>query len=218
MTSSTQTFLISQIFVLLSLGLLAWVGYDTWGKYQQGYISSQQVQQKQIPKEKINRPIYRQQEVIAAHLFGRKRNEPIKPQPVEAPKTRLKLKLYGLVGSEDLEYARAIIGVGDKRIARSYAVGDQISDTDATLHKVEPAQVFIDRSGNIESLPLERKPRRRGGGQQNVMAQIPDQNFQDEIESQQLERARILNQNLQNQIQTAPLNSNIENQEVIEQQ
>ena len=64
-----------------------------------------------------------------------------------------KLKLIGVMASEDRNLARAMIEVIFKGM-KTYAIGDSIDGTDALLHLVENEKVILDRKGNLESLAM----------------------------------------------------------------
>ena len=92
--------------------------------------------------------------ITAAYLFGRVERK--SEQAVqEAPETKLRLTLAGVVASSDTRYARALIGVDAAKV-KNYAVGQQIDGTDAKLHTVEELRVILQRGGQFESLPMER--------------------------------------------------------------
>jgi general secretion pathway protein C len=98
-------------------------------------------------------------EVINAHLFG---VQPVavkkvveQPKVINAPKTRLNLKLTGLVASSSEEYGFAMIEI--KRGETSVVgVGKEIGKTGARLHAIESDHILIDHRGKIEKLQLER--------------------------------------------------------------
>ena len=100
-------------------------------------------------------PVYRVDTIVQAHLFG----QPAKatePAPAEAPETKLKLDLIGVLASDNASFARALIRVNAKK-EKTYAIGQQIDSTDALLHKIESERVILDRKGNYESLAMTRK-------------------------------------------------------------
>lgn len=94
------------------------------------------------------------QQVIAAHLFGHARTTVVPTR--EAPKTRLQLKLLGVMASPDERYARALIAVGSEA-GEAYRVGEQIANTDAKLHEINRNLVLLDREGRLERLELIRE-------------------------------------------------------------
>jgi len=71
----------------------------------------------------------------------------------DAPETRLKLTLSGLVASDIYEIAAAIIE--SKGIQETYGVGDIIKGTRATLERVLMDRVLIKQSGRMETLMLD---------------------------------------------------------------
>jgi general secretion pathway protein C len=91
------------------------------------------------------------------NLFGAY-NESIVDTAVEtvvknAPETRLKLKLSGLVASDKPETAAAIIEY--KKQQETYGVGDVIKGTRASLEQVLIDRVIIKQSGRLETLMLD---------------------------------------------------------------
>lgn len=92
--------------------------------------------------------------IVAAHLFGTAETK--QPSVAEAPKTKLKLNLLGVLATDNSDLARALIQVQSKKM-RSYAVGEVIEGTDAALHRVENRRVILDRQGKFESLVMARK-------------------------------------------------------------
>ena len=96
---------------------------------------------------------YRIEDIVAAHLFGTA--EVVPEGPVNAPATRLKLRLLGVVDSEDEKLSRAIIAVASGQ-ARTYGVGDTIEKTDARLRSVQVDRVLLNRGGKVESLQMVR--------------------------------------------------------------
>jgi general secretion pathway protein C len=97
---------------------------------------------------------YNVQNIIRAHLFG-KSKEAAPSIVQQAPQTKLKLDLLGIMASANTAYARAMIRVNSKRL-KTYGIGDQIEDTDAKVYTVEEEKVILERSGKFESLPLIR--------------------------------------------------------------
>lgn len=93
-------------------------------------------------------------EISSAYLFGRKPIKAVAPQQKQAPKTRLKLVLLGVIGTDnDDEGARAIIAERGK-LSRSYAVGEKIRGTDAKVDSIKPREVLLERGGRLEKLEM----------------------------------------------------------------
>jgi len=108
--------------------------------------------------EPVKNP-YNVGEIVNAHIFGEKRREVVAAPKVEKPKkvekTRLRLKLLGLVSSSKDGMARALITAENGRL-QSYGVGEQIENTDSSVHSIEEMRVLLDRDGRLESLEMTR--------------------------------------------------------------
>lgn len=92
------------------------------------------------------------------HLFGLVQDkQPVEnTRPVDAPETRLKLTLHGVLASDDAQNARAI--VGDPRgKEESYAVGDPLPGG-AKLSEIYPDRIILERGGRFETLRLPKEP------------------------------------------------------------
>lgn len=93
-------------------------------------------------------------DITESHLFG----VVVPDQASEianAPETKLKLSLKGLISSDDARIARALIGVNSSPV-NGYRIGEQITGTDAQLYAVEERRVLLDRDGAVESLVMPR--------------------------------------------------------------
>ena len=82
--------------------------------------------------------------------------------PVTAPETRLRLRLLG-VSSTAGDGGVAVISVNNDPAAL-YRPGDDIGDGMATVRRVEPHQVILERDGRFEALRLPRGEDLRGEG------------------------------------------------------
>jgi len=96
--------------------------------------------------------------IVQAHLFGTASLDNSAPAVVEtedAPDTRLNLKLRAAVAASDKDAAHAIIadGSGNEKV---YFVGGSIPGG-ASLHRVHPDRVILNRGGVLESLRLPRE-------------------------------------------------------------
>jgi type II secretion system protein C len=89
--------------------------------------------------------------VKRANLFGNAAPAVL----VNAPKTTLNLTLLGIFSSNSPAYARAIIQAG-RSSSKLYSVGDDIQGAGAKLEEIRPHEVLLNRSGAIESLPLNK--------------------------------------------------------------
>lgn len=92
----------------------------------------------------------------ALNLFGQynqEENEEVAVQITDAPETRLQLTLSGLVASDNVETAAAIIENKGKQ--ETYGIGDLITGTRASLEQVLIDRVIIKQSGRLETLMLD---------------------------------------------------------------
>lgn len=91
------------------------------------------------------------------HLFGQYQAQKPTAVPVakvqDAPETRLRLTLAGVVAS-DFEQAGAAI-IEYQGVQETYGIGDTISKTRATLEQVLHDRVLIEQSGRLETLMLD---------------------------------------------------------------
>lgn len=95
--------------------------------------------------------------IVSAHLFGVASAEapPAETDPIDAPETRLSLKLKGTLAARDPKAGIAIIAdaAGDEKV---YAVEDSIPGG-VKLHAVHVDRVILNRSGALEALKLPRE-------------------------------------------------------------
>jgi len=140
------------------VGLFVW---SAWGFVDRhyphllGFSGDEDPVKIESARSKSNSTDYNINKLVAAHLFGKAEKVVVK-KTENAPETKLKLKLLGVMSSEDEHYARALIQVSSKGM-KSYAIGELIEGTDAQLHKVEIEKVILDRKGNLESLAMIRQ-------------------------------------------------------------
>jgi len=96
--------------------------------------------------------------IVDSHLFGTASAE-LAPAVVEetddAPDTRLNLKLRATISAEDQTIAHAIIADGSGK-ENVYFVRDSIPGG-ATLHRVHPDRVILNRGGVLEALRLPKQ-------------------------------------------------------------
>jgi general secretion pathway protein C len=126
----------------------------------------------------------------AAGLFGRanadEQTEPTVQDVVDAPDTRLDLKLRAAVASSDSATAHAIIADGSGN-EQAYFLRDSIPGG-ATLHQVHADRVILNRGGMLEALRLPRefaagaaaprgsRPQRRAAAAQPTVQQVVQNN------------------------------------------
>ncbi|MDX2321776.1 MAG: type II secretion system protein GspC [Moritella sp.] len=90
------------------------------------------------------------------NLFGKQQtagSAPAVVQNIDAPKTRLRLTLVGLVASSEPSLALAIIEYNGKQ--ETYAIDEQISSTNAILKQVLTDRIIIEYQMNLETLMLD---------------------------------------------------------------
>lgn len=144
--------------MLTGLGLIAWVAWASVERYYPSLLgrSGEQAANVQV-SQATQRPNagYKIHTIVAAHLFGAAAQKVVEA-PTQAPETKLRLNLFGVLATSDADLARALIQVESKRM-KAYSIGDAIDGTDAQLHKVETQRVILDRKGKFESLAMVRK-------------------------------------------------------------
>jgi len=92
----------------------------------------------------------------ALNLFGqynKQESAEVAVQITDAPETRLKLTLSGLVASDQVGTAAAIIEYKSKQ--ETYGIGEIIKGTRASLEQVLIDRVIIKQSGRLETLMLD---------------------------------------------------------------
>jgi len=98
-------------------------------------------------------------EVARQHIFGTvppvKKKVVEKPKIVEAPKTKLKLSLTGVITAKTQEESRAMVEIkrGETSVVR---VGEDIGTTGAKLTAVHRDHILIEHRGKPEKLELVR--------------------------------------------------------------
>jgi len=130
------------------------------------------------------------------HLFGQTKTVVQTPErPIQAPETRLNLKLMGVLSSDEKVNAKAIIA-DPKGVQKSYGIGAQLPG-DAELIEIHPDRVILLRNKRHETLRLERlvgaarggagsapKARRRGAAKQlNEPARNLANTYKQQLES-----------------------------------
>lgn len=96
------------------------------------------------------------QTIVDAHLFGEAGAEPppIADPTIDAPDTRLNLKLRGTFAAGDESISHAIIADGSGKDA-VFFIKDSLPGG-AVLHEVYPDRVILNRAGTLETLRLPR--------------------------------------------------------------
>jgi general secretion pathway protein C len=108
------------------------------------------------PATSSKQQLYHLQDVAQYHLFGKVSEKSgdevvVIPAVVNAPVTRLNLKLRGLFAAENGAYALISEGSGEEQV---YKVGMNISPT-TKIESIYTDSVVLNRGGNLEVLYLE---------------------------------------------------------------
>lgn len=162
MTPSQLTRTMNWIAMSIALLLLVMVAYHIYQRHFMQQPISQMYQFDDLPELNEFQLSGDVQKIIDGHIFGvvPKTPEPgaavVKAPAKPVPKTRLNIKLTGIIDSESPENGIAIIEV-DRGRTLVVAVGEKIGKTDAILHQVLPGEILLDRNGTIESVKMVRK-------------------------------------------------------------
>jgi len=102
------------------------------------------------------------------HLFGEAAKAAPKPvaKVVDAPDTRLNLKLRGVLASNNPAIARAIIADG-KGQEDAYAVDDKLPG-DAVLKEIHADRILLEYRGRLETLRLPKEANTKTAGNRTV--------------------------------------------------
>lgn len=145
------------LVILLSIYLLAYAADLTWRLIPAPQEANQPQQTQIITNNKTAKNTDRANlaAIVALDLFGSVRPAaPVANQQVtEAPKTRLNLKLTGVVASSNSKAGAAIIE--NKGIQNTYGIGDKIDGTNAVLAEVYAERVIIKNGARHETLMLD---------------------------------------------------------------
>lgn len=163
MTPSQQTRTMNWIAMPVALILLAMVAYQIYQRHfmpQQLGVNYQFDDLPALNKARVTADIGA---IVGTHIFGvipqtAKQNPvAVEKQVVKpVPKTRLNIKLTGIIDGASPENGIAIVEV-DRGRTLVVAVGEKIGKTDASLHQVLPGEILVDRNGMIESVKMVRK-------------------------------------------------------------
>lgn len=149
---------ISQVVILLLIGYVAYLlAQLTWlAVPQQSSTSAINITNPQSRVSSDNKKVS-VKAIEALNLFGNFSQQDVeKVEEVvieDAPETRLKLTLSGVVASSDRETAAAIIESSGKQ--ETYSIGENIKGTRAVLENVFNDRVLLKVSGRLETLMIE---------------------------------------------------------------
>ena len=94
-------------------------------------------------------------QLTSAHLFGRfQREDTVVATVADAPDTNLRLKLRGILATDDAKRSRALIEAANGELL-SYAIGSDVPGG-AKLHSIHPDRALLSRGGRLETLRLEK--------------------------------------------------------------
>jgi len=164
MTRSQLTRLINWTAMLVSLGMLALVSYQVYLRHFTQLEVGRNYQFDDLPTADETPVSADIATIIDKHVFGVVPKKKIatapaavvKEAPAPAPKTRLNIKLTGVIDGMTPETGMAMLEV-DRGRTIVVSVGETIDKTDAVLHQVLPGEILIDRDGTIESVKMVRK-------------------------------------------------------------
>ncbi|MFO6424214.1 type II secretion system protein GspC [Motilimonas sp. KMU-193] len=138
--------------------------------------------------------------LTSLHLFGEFNKVVVAPKsvaekPKEAPKTKLNVKLTGVLASSVPKNAMAIIE--DRGRQDTYFIGNSIGNTGAVLKEIQPDRVILEYRGDLQTLMLDgedyvaAKPEPVTARQAPVEASKPDPVKAEPVELE-LNRAELL--------------------------
>lgn len=144
----------------LSALLLIYVAFMaakiTWLVVPQPLVTSNINAPKHIAQKNNTRKNVNISALESLNLFGQYNEQErvdVVEQITDAPQTRLQLTLSGIVASDHVEIAAAIIENKGKQ--ETYGIGDIIKGTRASLEQVLIDRVIIKQSGRLETLMLD---------------------------------------------------------------
>lgn len=91
-----------------------------------------------------------------AHLFGQADAPLNKHASKNAPETTLNLVLRGILATQPMKLATAIISASKNAKELSYGIGDSVPGN-ATIEEIYPTHVILMRNGKLETLKLPEK-------------------------------------------------------------
>ncbi|MCC5826838.1 type II secretion system protein GspC [Alkalimonas sp.] len=147
--------LLSRLLAVLLILLLGWLlAQLTWQLLPQPAVEHWQGEGQRTAS--ATRSGTDLQRLLSFPLFGKASEQAeVRPEPVvtEAPKTRLNVKLTGLVSGRDPNLGSAVIESRGSELA--YKVGEQIEGTNANLYQVLNDRVLLQVAGRFETLMLD---------------------------------------------------------------
>ena len=113
---------------------------------------------KASPKQTNNNNQFQQKliQLNNAHLFGQADAPLNKHASKNAPETTLSLVLRGILATQPMKLATAIISASKNAKELSYGIGDSVPGN-ATIEEIYPTHVILMRNGKLETLKLPEK-------------------------------------------------------------
>ncbi|RLA00324.1 MAG: type II secretion system protein GspC [Gammaproteobacteria bacterium] len=148
--SATSWFIL--LIIIYMLASFSWAIWDYLQPRQAISISSfnNQTSQQQSPKLNVNK-------IISFNLFGNAKSEPkkvVETGQLDAPVTRLNLKLRGVYAASEENLAGAMIEANNKQ--EVYRIGSKLPGASGLkLHKIMSDRVIMSRGGRYETLLIE---------------------------------------------------------------
>jgi len=142
MTHSQITRLLNWSAIAIALSLMALVSYQLYLRHLVQQTTSLSYQFDDLPSS-VEAPVTANiDEIIKQHVFGvvpeiveTREPEAVKVAPKPAPKTRLNIKLTGIIHGSTAQSGMAMLEV-DRGRTLVVTVGEKIDKTDAVLHQV----------------------------------------------------------------------------------
>lgn len=144
---------------LVTIALVAYTGYDIYQRYLVLHEVEEKIagaMQPAAATSQSTRMVKDTRKVAAMYLFGKQKAKPKPLQKViDAPITRLKLTLIGIVSASDPSNSKAVVQI-DNKLVLIFKVGDTIPNTNAEVHQIQATQILLMRNGKLERLAINR--------------------------------------------------------------
>ena len=111
-------------------------------------------------------------QLTAASLFGTSAGKPVVQQTKKAPETKLNLTLKGVLATDPMELASAIIAKGKSGKEDIYGIGDKMQGG-VTIKEIHPDYVILDRRGQLETLKLQKQSGLQGNFRNHSRTTVP---------------------------------------------
>lgn len=148
--------LLPKIILAVICALIAYqLGVFTWSLYQvkeTPYHWTPTAQKVENKTATLNTQKLQEQALFGQYV-GETNKKIIQEKPTEAPKTRLKLALVGIVTSSDPKLSSVIIEY--KRVQDSYFIDSEITGTDAIVTEIYNDRIIISVNGEEQTLLLD---------------------------------------------------------------